>query len=133
MKDFRDLRLWRKAHDMTLRVYQVSRDFPKEEVYGLTSQLRRASVSVSANLAEGCGRGSNLDFARFLQMAMGSASETEYHLLLSHDLGYLDVENYKELNGVVQEIKRMLASLIAKLRSNTSWTISEEEENYFER
>lgn len=132
MKDFRDLKLWEKAHQLTLTVYQVSGDFPKDEVYGLTSQLRRACVSIGANLAEGCGRGSDLDFARFLQIAMGSASETEYHLLLVHDLGFLSNESYEDLNEKIQEIKRMLVSLITKLRSNSSWKISEDETVYIE-
>ena len=132
MKDFRDLKLWEKAPQLTLTVYQVSGDFPKHEVYGLTSQLRRASVSIVANLAEGCGRGSDADFARFLQIAMGSASETEYHLLLAHDLGFLSDDAYQELNEKIQEIKRMLVSLITKLRSNSTWKISEDESVYIE-
>jgi four helix bundle protein len=132
MNDFRDLKLWEKAHQLTLTVYQVSADFPKDEVYGLTSQLRRACVSIGANLAEGCGRGSDLDFARFLQIAMGLASETEYHLLLVHDLGFLSDERYEELNETIQEIKRMLVSLITKLRSKSYWNISEDESAYIE-
>ena len=132
MKDFRDLKLWDKAHRLTLRVYEVSHDFPKDELYGLTSQLRRASASIGANLAEGCGRGSDLDFARFLQIAMGSASEVEYHLLLAYDLGFFKKDKYQELNRDIQEIKRMLVSLITKLRSNPSYKISEETSIYIE-
>ena len=132
MKDFRDLKLWDKAHHLTLKVYKVSRDFPRDELYGLTSQIRRASVSIGANLAEGCGRGSDLDFARFLQIAMGSASETEYHLLLAYDLGFLTDERYQDLNQNIQEIKRMLVSLITKLRSTSSWKISEDKLGYIE-
>jgi len=132
MKDFRDLKLWGKAHRLTLRVYEVSHDFPKEELYGLTSQLRRASASIGANLAEGCGRGSDPDFAGFLQIAMGSASEVEYHLSLAHDLGFFKKDKYHELNRDIQEIKRMLVSLITKLRSNPSYKISEEASLYIE-
>ena len=132
MKDFRDLKLWDKAHHLTLKVYKVSRDFPRDELYGLTSQIRRASVSIGANLAEGCGRGSDLDFARFLQIAMGSASETEYHLLLAYDLGFLTDERYQDLNQNIQEIKHMLVSLITKLRSTSSWKISEDKLGHIE-
>ena len=82
MKDFRDLNVWKKAHALTLAAYKVSRSFPKEELFTLTSQMRRAAGSISANIAEGCGRGSDPEFSRFLQVAMGSASELEYHLLL---------------------------------------------------
>ena len=85
MKDFRQLKVWEKAHHLALEVYKTTATFPKEEIYGLTSQLRRASVSIPTNIAEGCGRNTNADFARFLQIAMGSASETEYELILAHD------------------------------------------------
>ena len=93
--------------------------FPKEEIYGLTSQMRRCSTSIPANIAEGCGRGSDADFARFLQMAMGSASELEYHLLLAHDLGFLENSLYEKLNDELVEIKRMLNSFIQKLKTNS--------------
>ena len=89
MKDFRRLDVWQKAHRLTLEVYRLTKSFPLDERFGLTSQMRRCSASIAANIAEGCGRGSNAEFHRFLQMAMGSASELEYHLLLSRDLGYL--------------------------------------------
>ena len=86
MKNFRELKVWEKAHLLTIDIYRITATFPKEEMYGLTSQIRRASSSIPANIAEGCGRGSDNDFRRFLQIAMGSASELEYHLLLAHDL-----------------------------------------------
>ena len=86
MKDFRELKVWRKAHELTLAVYQITASFPREELYGLTAQLRRASSSIAANLAEGCGRNGDAELARFCSMAMGSASELEYHLLLARDL-----------------------------------------------
>jgi four helix bundle protein len=89
MKNFRELKVWGKSHQLTLAVYKATTTFPREEEYGLTSQLRRACASVPANIAEGCGRGSEADFARFLQIAMGSASELEYHLLLARDLNLL--------------------------------------------
>jgi four helix bundle protein len=92
MQDFRKLKVWQKAHQLTLRVYEVTRKFPKAELYGMVSQMRRSWSSIPRNIAEGCGRGTDLDFARFLQISMGSASELEYDLLLSHDLGYLDLD-----------------------------------------
>ena len=85
MKDFRKQKVWGKAHDLALKVYRVTEAFPKTELFGLTSQIRRAGVSIPANIAEGCGRDTDADFARFLQIAMGSASELEYHLLLAHE------------------------------------------------
>jgi len=89
MKDFHELKVWRKAHELTLAVYQVTTGFPREERFGLTSQLRRCSASIPANLAEGCGRSGDAEFARFCSIAMGSASELEYHLLLAKDLNLL--------------------------------------------
>jgi len=115
MKDFRDLEVWRKAHSATLAIYGATAEFPKQELYGLTSQMRRCSSSIPANIAEGCGRRGNGEFHRFLQIAMGSASELEYHILLSHDLSFLDAEKFRALTAQVQEIKRMLASLIRRV------------------
>jgi four helix bundle protein len=90
MKDFRDIKVWQKAHDLTLEIYKATRSFPKDELYTLVSQIRRASVSIPANVAEGCGRGTDSELRQFLQIAMGSASELEYHLVLARDLGYLE-------------------------------------------
>jgi four helix bundle protein len=94
VKDFRDLQVWEKAHRLTLEVYKVTVSFPPREKYGLVDQVRRASTSIPANIAEGCGRGTDAEFARFLQYAMGSASELEYHLLLSSDLKILKADDY---------------------------------------
>ncbi|MGD0694337.1 MAG: four helix bundle protein [Terriglobia bacterium] len=116
MRNFRDLKVWRKAHEVTLDVYKSTLKFPKEEMYGLTSQIRRASTSTAANIAEGCGRTGIPEFSHFLQIASGSASELEYHLLLAHDLHFLDGSDYDRLNGEVTEIKRMLSSFQQKLR-----------------
>jgi four helix bundle protein len=89
LQSFKNLRVWEKAHRLTLDVYRSTKSFQNEEIYGSTSQMRRSSSSIGANIAEGsCRKGDN-DFARFLQMAMGSASELEYHILLAHDLGVL--------------------------------------------
>src|SRR3954468_2892649 len=115
MKDFRDLQVWGKAHELTLWIYGATKGFPREEVYGLTSQMRRCSASIGANIAEGCGRHGDGEFHRFLQMAMGSASELEYHLLLAHDLGFLSQVKYEPLNRDVVEVKRMLASLVVRV------------------
>ena len=115
MRDFRNLKVWEKSHQLTLAVYQVTATFSKEERYGLTSQMRRACVSISANIAEGCGRDGGPDFARFLQMSMGSASELEYHSLLARDLHLVTDEVYQNLNEQTTEVKRMLAALIAKV------------------
>ena len=90
MRNYRDLQVWDKAHKLTVDLYRVSREFPREEIYGITSQLRRAAVSVEANLAEGCGRRTSNELARFVRIAMGSASELDYHLLLCRDLGFMN-------------------------------------------
>jgi four helix bundle protein len=115
MKDFRELKVWQKSHQLTLDIYKATAPFPKDEQYGITSQIRRAAASVAANIAEGCCRGTDADFARFLQIAISSASELEYHLLLSHDLNLLDSIKYQHLHNAVTEVKRMLTALIQKL------------------
>jgi four helix bundle protein len=115
MKDFRDLQVWHKAHALTLAAYRVTERFPKQEQYGLTSQIRRCSASIAANIAEGCGKRGNGEFQRFLNIATGSASELEYHFLLARDLGFLESTDYVSLNPKVVEVKRMLASLARKV------------------
>ena len=106
MRDFRSLKVWEKSHQLTLGVYRVTTIFPRDELYGLTSQIRRSGVSIPANIAEGCGRDGDAELARFLQIAMGSASELEYHLLLAHDLDLLDSSDYDRLARDVVEVKR---------------------------
>ncbi len=118
MKNFRDVKVWEKAHRLTLAIYRDTTTFPKDELYGLRSQMRRASVSIPTNIAEGCGRDGDKDFARFLQIAMGSASELEYHVLLARDLDLLKSRAYEALTGEIVEVKRMLASFIRKLRAD---------------
>ena len=115
MKDFRDLRVWEKAHQLTLNIYRASAGFPKQEFYGLTSQIRRCSASIAANIAEGCGKRGNGEFHRFLQIASGSASELDYHLLLGRDLKYLAETEYKQIYTQLTELRRMLTSLILKV------------------
>jgi four helix bundle protein len=116
MKDFRGLSVWQRAHSVTLSVYRCTKDFPREETYGMTWQMRRCSSSVAANIAEGCGRRGNLEFVRFLGMAMGSASELEYFLLLARDLEYLDPGAHTVLAKDVGLMRRMLNALISKIQ-----------------
>ena len=118
MRDFRDIKVWSKSHRLALEVYEASRKFPGEERYGLTSQMRRSAASIPTNIAEGCGRGSEADFARFLQIAAGSASELEDQLLLARDLKLLNQHAYEPLNRDVTEVKRMLHSFIATLKAD---------------
>ena len=117
MKDFRKLKVWEKSHRLTLELYKFAATLPKEERYGLADQVRRAATSIPANIAEGCGRSTDVDQARFFQIAMGSASELDYHLLLARDLGFLSVEEHEKFFNNVVEVKKMLSGLITKLRS----------------
>ena len=116
MQNYKDLKVWEKAHQFTLMVYEVSKLFPKEELYGLTNQLRRAASSTPANIAEGCGKNTKADFANFLNIALGSANESEYFILLAKDLTYINTEKFEMLSKLVNEIKAMLIALIAKVR-----------------
>ena len=120
MQDFKNLQVWQKSHALTLKVYRLTQGFPAEERFGLTSQLRRASVSVESNLAEGSSRGSDVDFRRFVQMALGSASEVECQLLLARDLGFLPAADHLVVEQEIQQIKRMLIRLLQKLTSQSS-------------
>src|SRR5947209_9311603 len=117
VKDFKNLKAWSKAHELTLRVYHTTKTFPKDELFGLTSQLRRACASIPANIAEGCGRSGDAELARFMIIAAGSASEVEYHLLLAHDLSYISHAEYEQFNEEVNELKRMLTTFIQKLKN----------------
>ncbi len=118
MKDFRSLKVWERAHQFTLETYRTTARFPREELYGLTSQMRRCSVSIGANIAEGCGKRGNNEFHRFLQIASGSASELDYHLLLAKDLGFLPAEDYQRLTKDLSEMRRMLTSLLQKVNGD---------------
>jgi four helix bundle protein len=118
MKDFRQLKVWQKSHQLTLALYKLTASFPREETYGLSSQIRRAGASISANLAEGCGRNGDAELARYCSIASGSASELEYHLLLARDLKLIKVEDYTPLAERVIELKRMLAALFQKLNAD---------------
>lgn len=116
MQDFRTLKVWQAAHKATLEVYRVTRGYPREEFYGLTRQSRESASSMPTNIAEGCGRASSKEFGRFLDIAAGSASELEYQLILGRDLEYLPLPDYERLAGQVSEVKRMLCSLIGRVR-----------------
>lgn len=118
MKDFRKLQVWDKSHKLVLEIYKATSNFPSSELYGLTSQLRRAAVSIPSNIAEGVGRGSDADMGRLLQIAFGSASEVEYQLLLAFELKFLDSVDYAGLSSSIVEIKKMLSSLINKLKAD---------------
>ena len=120
MKDFRDLAVWHKAHQLTLAAYKATVSFPKEERYGLTSQIRRCSASIAANIAEGCGRRGDGEFHRFLQIASGSGSELEYHWLLSRDLELLSNPDYKKLIEQTVEVRKMLTALILRVSNDRS-------------
>ena len=115
MQDYRKLIVWQKSHELTLKVYRASSGFPRTEIYGLVSQMRRAASSVPANIAEGCGREGPNELRRFLSIAYGSASELDYHLLLAKDLEYLDQQRHDELHDLLSQVRRMLNTLIKKL------------------
>jgi four helix bundle protein len=112
MRDFHQYKVWSRGHQLALSIYKETKSFPKEELFGLTSQIRRASMSIPFNIAEGCGRRSDAEFAYYLNIAAGSASEVEEELLLAYDLEFLDKESYLPLDKEVKEIKAMLSKLI---------------------
>jgi four helix bundle protein len=116
MKDFHKFKVWERSHRLTLSIYLHTKDFPKDELYSLTNQMRRASSSIPTNIAEGCGRDSQAEFTRFLLIAMSSSSELEYQLILSHDLQYMDDKVFLELSSGLNEVRRMLNSLIQKVK-----------------
>ncbi|HST79556.1 MAG TPA: four helix bundle protein [Verrucomicrobiae bacterium] len=118
MKDFRELKVWGKAHNLILKCYRLTDRFPKHELFGLASQIRRCAASIPANIAEGCGRHGNSELHRFLQISCGSASELEYHLLLAKDLGYLSPTDHRSAHDQLLEMKRMLVALTTKVSSD---------------
>lgn len=119
MKDFRKLLVWERAHQLTLAIYQVTATFPRDETYGLVSQMRRAAASIPSNIAEGCGRDGDAELARFCLMARGSATELEYQLLLSRDLKLIQPKECEQLAQQTVEIKRMLTVLVQKLNAES--------------
>jgi len=119
MKDFRQLKVWQKSHELVLELYQITASFPRSEAYGLTPQIRRAAVSIPSNIAEGCGRYGDAELARFCHIASGSASELEYQLLLAHDLKFMPPDDYEKLMQQTIEIKRMLTVFVQKLTAES--------------
>ncbi len=119
MRDFKKIQVWEKAHRLTLRLYTITALFPKEELYGLSSQIRRAAASIAANIAEGTGRDTQPELAQFIHIAAGSASELEYHLILARDLGYVESGLYTALEAALVEIKRMLYGFEKTVKSNS--------------
>jgi four helix bundle protein len=117
MRNYRDLKVWEKAHRSALQIYGLTKDFPKEEQFNLVSQLRRSALSIPTNIAEGSGKFTNTDFAKFLQIALGSAHEVEYLLLFSFELTHLEKNNYELIAKEIGEIKAMLIALIKKVRT----------------
>ena len=120
MRDYTKISAWKLADDLTVTLCERTRTFPREEMYGLTSQLRRAAASIGANIAEGCGRRTDGEMCRFLQIARGSASELEYHILLARDLLFLDEEEFQKLSAHADELQRMLTGLIQSVQSSKS-------------
>ena len=118
MRDLRELKVWQRAHGLALESYKATTGFPRDELYGLTGQVRRSATSIPANIAEGCGRNGDAELARFLQIAMGSASELEYHFLLTRDRGYLNPGDYDNLASEVTQVKKMLAPFISTFRAD---------------
>ncbi len=117
MQNYKDLKVWKKAHLLALDIYKASKLFPKEELYNITSQLRRAAISIPTNIAEGCGKFTNKDFGSFLQIALGSANEVEYLILFSSELGILETGLFEKFTVEIGEIKGMLIALIKKVRA----------------
>ena len=117
MRDFSKLFIWQRSHRLVMSIYDVTNKFPKTEIFGLTSQIRRASSSIPINISEGCGRETNKDFARFLQIAIGSACEVEYELLLAKELKYLKEQEYNELSKEVVTIRKMIIKYQSELKN----------------
>ena len=120
MLDFKKIEVWKRSHQLTIGIYKATQHFPKEEIFGLTSQIRRAVSSIPTNIAEGCGRRSNAELANFMNIASGSASEVEYEILLSKEIGYISVEQYEAWTREISEIRSMLAAYMSKLTTKKS-------------
>ena len=118
MRDFHHLDIWQRSHQLTLRIYSVTQTFPKEEVFGLASQMRRSASSVPTNIAEGCGRDSSIELKRFLTIASGSISELQYQVILCKDLNYINETLYKELFDEISQIRKMIYSYSFKLKAD---------------
>lgn len=117
MKNYRELKIWQRSHAFTISLYRATKSFPRDELFALTSQMRRACTSIPANIAEGCGREGDAELKRFLTIALGSACELDYYVFLSHELGYLGESASQPLATEIIEIRRMLGSFIQKLKA----------------
>ncbi len=115
MRAFSNLSIWQKSHELSLKIYTVTKSFPKEEMFGLTSQMRRSAASIPTNIAEGCGRSTNPQLKRFLDFSIGSASELEYQIILSKDLSYIPANIFNELNTMVTEVRKMIHAYRSRL------------------
>lgn len=115
MRDFKKLIVWQSSHKLVLDIYKVTKNFPKEETFGLTSQIRRSFASISYNISEEAGRYSEKEFANFINISLGSSNEAENQLLLARDLGYISQENFEILNNDLIAVKKQLVSLRNKL------------------
>ena len=120
LRNYKDLKVWQKSYQLCLEIYKITKGFPKEETYGLTSQIRRAAVSVSCNIAEGYGRKTTPEYIRSLYIAYGSNCELETQILLSGDLGYIETSKLKKLQDEIGEVERMLKALIKSLENKHS-------------
>lgn len=129
MKNYKDLFVWQRGHAFVLDVYRVTKNFPKEELYGITSQLRRAAVSVPTNVAEGSGKFTQRDFANYLQNSLGSCMESEYLIFLSFELGYMRVEEFKNLDEQVNEVKAKLINFLVKVRGDEDKKVEKAKKN----
>ncbi|SRR5260221_7441420 len=118
MRDFRELDFWERSYKFALKIYEVTKIFSKEEIFGLTSQLRRSVYSIPTNIAEGCGKESKKELFRYLQISLASLSETENHLMFSRDLHYINEKEYDILNDELQQIKKMISSYTAKIKQD---------------
>ena len=119
MRDFQQLEFWQRSHNLTLQVYTYTKSFPKEEIYGLSSQMRRSASSIPTNIAEGCGRNSSAELKRFLVIAAGSTSELHYQFILSKDLGYITDPVFKELINEISQIRKMIYSYCERLNADS--------------
>ena len=119
MRDYKKYTVWQKSHELVLEVYKILKLFPKDELFGLISQMKRSSSSIPTNIAEGCGRSSDKDFCRFLYFSFGSANELEYQIILSIELKFIEIENSQKLLFQVEEVKKMLNALITKLNAKS--------------
>ncbi|MBY3135874.1 four helix bundle protein [Rhizobium laguerreae] len=116
INSYKDLKVWQMAIDLAVDCYQLTRKFPKEEVYGLTAQIRRAATSIAANIAEGHGREVTGSFIQFLRISQGSLKELETHMLISHRIGLIDESEFGQMTGKCDEIGRMIRALIGSLQ-----------------